>query len=91
MALATEAVNPLASFCQTHGLSNCGCAEQSVTLQAPSMGFGLDPVQTLPGFVALLREGSEAAAADNELPIVLGGAAALPRRLKISGVNPGLV
>ena len=55
------------------------------------MGFGLDPVQTLPGFVALLREGSEAAAADNELPIVLGGAAALPGRLKILGVNPGLV
>lgn len=55
------------------------------------MGFGLDTVQMPPGFVALLGEGSEAAAADNELPIVLGGAAALPGRLKISGVNPGLV
>lgn len=62
-----------------------------MTLQAPRMGFGLDTVQTPPGFVALPGEGSEAAAADNELPIVLGGAAALPGRLKISGVNPGLV
>lgn len=55
------------------------------------MGFGLDTVQMPPGFVTLPGEGSEAAMADNDLHIVLGGAAALPRRLKISGVNPGLV
>lgn len=55
------------------------------------MGFGLDTVQMLPSFVTLLGEGSEAATADNDLHVVLGGAAALPGRLKISGENPGLV
>lgn len=55
------------------------------------MGFGLDTVLMPPGFVTLLGEDSKVAAADNELRVVLGGAAALPRRLKISGVNPGLV
>lgn len=62
-----------------------------MTTQALRMGFGLDTVQMPPGFVTLPGEGSEAAMADNDLHIVLGGAAALPRRLKISGVNPGLV
>ena len=62
-----------------------------MTAQAPRMGFGLDTVQMLPGFVTLLGEGSEAATADNDLHVVLGGAAALPGRLKISGENPGLV
>lgn len=56
------------------------------------MGFGLDPVQMPPGFVTLPGADRKVAAADNELlHVVLGGAAALPGRLKISGVNPGLV
>ena len=62
-----------------------------MTTQAPRMGFGLDTVLMPPSFVTLPGEDSKVAAADNELRVVLGGAAALPRRLKISGVNPGLV
>lgn len=54
-------------------------------IRAPRMGFGLDAIQTPPSFVAPPGKGSEAAAANNKLPILLGDAACSTLKIKNFG------